>query len=350
MRDPYEVLGLSRSCSPSEVQQAYRKLAKAYHPDRNIGDPDSESKFRDVQDAYDILNDPAKRGRYDTFGPSGFKAEPGFDFSGTMGDIFGRSSFKGRNIQARVEVSLEEIAAGCSKKVSYTRGKSCSSCAGTGAKSHSSCGSCDGKGFKNMRVQLNFNLQMTCAECHGTGKRTSEHCQDCGGSGTCGSESVERDVYVPAGANDGVIRLPGQGEPCKTGKGAPGDLLVHVSVKRHELFQRHEQHLVMDVPCTFVQLCRGFDLEVPTLYGHSVVVRIPQATMPNSQIRVAGKGLPGGKTGLGDMFIIPKLDMPKEISEEYGSLLDKMFELDAKSASKRRNEWSEKIQRYKKGV
>ena len=350
MRDAYEVLGLSRGCSPEDIQSSYRKLVKAYHPDRNIGDPQAETKFREVQEAYDILSDPNKRGRYDTFGKSGFQNPFGdFGFSATMGDIFGRSNIRGRNIQVRLELSLEEIASGCSKRVSYTRRRSCLSCGGMGAKSSAMCHQCNGSGYKQMQVQPNFSLQMFCTDCNGTGRRTSDKCEGCSGSGLDGSESVERDIQIHAGFMDGVVRLPGQGEPCTTGKGVNGDLMVHVSTRKHEIFQRHDQHLVVEMPCTYVQLYRGFDADVPTIYGHTVVVRVPAFTMPNSQIRVAGKGLPGGRNGLGDMFIIPKLDMPRGVPDEYAQVLDSMDRIESANVSKRRQDWFDKVTRYQKG-
>lgn len=350
MRDAYEVLGLSKGCSQDDVQSSYRKLVKMHHPDRNIGDPEADKKFREVQEAYDILSDPNKRGRYDTFGKAGFQsASGGFGFSPTMGDIFGRSTLKGRNIQHRLEITLEEIASGCSKKVPYTRGKSCSACGGTGAKSSSRCASCDGAGVKQVRVEMGFAIQMSCADCGGTGAIASEKCARCSGSALDGTESLEREIQIHAGFMDGVVRLPGHGEPCRGGRGANGDLMVHVATKKHEIFQRHDHHVVVEMPCTYAQLYRGFEAEVPTLYGHSVVVKIPPCTMPNSQIRVAGKGLPGGRVGVGDMFIIPKLDMPKGMPEEYSEVIDRMDRLESENVSKRRQDWNERVTRYKKG-
>ncbi len=345
-KDPYEILGLSRNCSLDDITAAYRKLVKQYHPDRNIGDPDAEKKFKEVQEAYDVLNDPSRKSHFDQFG---FSASGDWtqNFTQTMHDFFSKSSFKGRNIQIKIDVTLEEIAIGCKKKITFNRSKICNDCSGSGSKSIKECHNCNGSGIQFVRIQPNFNLQSACNVCNGSGKITAEMCATCSGSGFQKEQEVANfEVPIPAGSADGMMKIANQGEPSRDKKGSSGDLIVLINLLKHEIFQRHDNHIVIDVPCTFSQLCRGVSLEIPTVYKEKIVTRIPAGTYPNSQIRIAGKGLPGGRNAIGDMYIIPKLDVPKNITEEYNELLNKLSELDEKNTSKRRLDWLEKIKKY----
>jgi molecular chaperone DnaJ len=347
MNDPYQILGLSRNSNSDDIQNAYRKLAKQYHPDRNIGVLDAEKKFRDVQEAYDILNDPRKKSHFDQFGFSGPNNEWSHGFSQTMHDIFGRSTFKGRNIQSKVDVTLEEIAAGCSKTISVTKSKICNTCSGSGSKSIQTCNKCNGSGLQFVKIEPNFNLQTQCATCTGSGKISAESCDVCSGSGfSKEQESAEIQINIAAGAVDGMMKFSGQGEPCREKRGSAGDLIILVNVLKHEIFQRHDNHIIIEIPCTYPQLYKGFEVEVPTVYKEKIVAKIPSGTYPNSQIRIAGKGLPGGKSVLGDMFIIPKLDVPRNMPQEYEDIVAKLTEFEEKHVSKRRQDWIEKTKKY----
>lgn len=348
IKDPYEVLGLSRSASQEEIQGAYRKLAKQHHPDRNLGDADAERKFRDVQESYDVLSDTSKRSQYDKYGFSSFGGQdPWGGFAQTMHDIFGRSNYKGRNIQIKVTATLEEIAAGCSKTVSYTKSRICVSCSGSGSKKTQKCNGCDGSGAKNVKMQGTFTLKTTCHDCNGSGSIVVDKCEACSGSGyNVESDTAEIIVKIPAGSDEGVIKMSGYGEISRERSGFPGDLLIHLSVDKHEIFQRHDKHIVMDVPCTFSQLYFGFEIEVPTVYKEKVLVKVPAGTMPNAQIRIVGKGLPGGRSLIGDMFLIPKLDFFKNFPTDYDSVMRQLADLDAINVSKRRQDWLDKVKRY----
>lgn len=347
-KDPYDVLGLSRASSHDQVQGAYRRLAKQYHPDRNIGDADAERKFRDVQEAYDILSDTSKRAQYDQYGFSAFKGGyPWNGFGQTMHDIFGKSNYKGRNIQVKATATLEEIASGCSKTINYTKSKICESCSGSGSKNSQKCKGCGGSGSKSANVNNMFMFQSTCQDCHGSGSIVIEKCNVCSGSGyQKESDKVVFTVDIPAGSDEGIIKIPGFGEVSRERAGFPGDLLVHLSIDRHEIFQRHDKHIVVDIPCTFSQLYFGFEVEVPTVYSEKIMVKIPAGTMPNTQIRVSGKGLPGGKTLIGDMFLIPKLDVFKNFPAEYENVIKQLADLDAINVSKRRQDWLDKVKKY----
>ena len=347
IKDPYEILGVSKAVGHDELQAAYRKLAKQYHPDRNIGDPDAESKFRDVQEAYDILSDTSQRSKYDQYGFSAFGGQDQWNgFAHTMHDIFGRSNYKGRNIQIKVKATLEEIAAGCSKTVKYAKSKICVSCVGSGSKNSQKCHGCGGTGVRHVTMQGSITLQTACQDCHGLGSIVVEKCDACAGSGyQKDADAVDIVVNVPAGSEEGVIKMPGYGEVSRERAGFPGDLLIHLSVEKHDIFQRHDKHIVIDVPCTFSQLYFGFEVEVPTVYREKIMVKIPAGTMPNAQIRVAGKGFPGGRMLIGDMFLIPKIDVPKNMSAEYENAVRQLANLDATNVSKRRQDWLDKVKR-----
>ena len=346
-KDPYQILGLSRNASSDDIQAAYRKLAKQYHPDRNIGYPEAEAKFREVQEAYDTLNDPRKKSHFDQYGFSGFENQWSHGFTQTMHDMFGKSIFKGRNIQSKIDVTLEEIASGCIKTINITRSKICNICSGSGSKSVKTCSVCNGTGMQFVRVQPNFNLQSQCGTCRGTGKITAEVCESCSGHGySKDQESFEMKINVPAGSTDGMMKFSGQGEPSRESGGFSGDLVIFLNVLKHEIFNKQDNHIILEMPCTYTQLYKGFEVEVPTVYKEKIVVKIPAGTYPNSQIRISGKGLPGGRNNIGDMFIIPKLDVPRNMPQEYEDIILKLAEVENKYSSKRRQDWSIKINKY----
>lgn len=350
-KDPYVVLEISRQATSEEIQKAYRNKAKLYHPDRNIGDPKAEEKFREIQTAYDILNDPLKKSNFDRYGFS--DRNFGHDiFQGFMNDMYGRSVHKGRNIQVKVEITLEEVATGCNKKITFSKSKLCNSCRGSGSLKSDKCKICNGSGMQNLNVQgaAMINFQTPCHGCKGSGKTVLENCEECRGSGYESiNEQATMDVTIPAGSNTGHIRLAEQGDPSRQYGGINGDLLIFVSVLKHELFNRHDNHLVVDVPLSFYELVNGCELDMTNIYKQKIKVKIPKNTMPNSQIRVQRNGLPGGMDGIGDLFLIPKLDLPKNMSDEYYQLMDKIHNLELENPSTRKKEWNRKISKYSQG-
>lgn len=346
-KDPYQILGLSRNASSSDIQAAYRKLAKQYHPDRNIGDTEAQAKFIEVQEAYDTLNDPRSKNHFDQFGFAGSENSWTHGFTQTMHNMWNNSVFKGRNIQAKIDVTLEEIASGCIKTINVNKNKICNHCEGSGAKSIITCNVCNGSGVQFVKIQPNFNLQSACNTCNGSGKISSENCEFCKGSGYDKDfEIFEIKVNIPAGSSDGTIKFAGQGEPCKTKKGMAGDLIVFVNVAKHEIFHRQDNHLIIEVLCSYTQLYKGFEIELPTVYKEKISVKIPAGTYPNSQIRIARKGLTGGRGGIGDMFIIPKLDVPRNMPDEYNVVIDNLETIENKHISRRRQDWQTKISKY----
>jgi len=340
--DPYSVLGISRNASAEEIQKAYRAKAKQFHPDRNIGDSQAEEKFREVQEAYDAITNPKNN--------HGNPFVHGFDpFSGFMHDIFGNTIHKGRNLQAKVQLTLEEVSTGCTKQVKIQRNKICTSCNGSGSLKSDKCNYCDGSGVQHVRMQGSniLNFQTPCQACKGSGKITVEVCTPCKGSGYENlQEDITLDIPFPAGISTGQMRIHEKGDPCKYSGGVQGDLILFVQVLNHELYQRHDNHLIIDMPCTFFQLLNGFTVDVPTIYKQKVSVKIPKNTLPNTHIRIQRQGLPGGIDGMGDMFIIPRLDFPKNMPTEYYDLLEKANQIELQNTSIRRKEWERKVSKY----
>lgn len=270
----YEVLSIKREASEKEIATAYRKLALKYHPDTNPGDPDSMEKFKEAAEAYEVLADAEKRARYDRFGHAGGEqfgsqfqdADDIMDaFGSIFGDLFGGGGRRGKrarqgaNLRADVKLTLEEAAKGVSKTVEFARSKACETCKATGSKPGSSkttCRYCAGHGQVVQSAGF-VRVQTTCPQCRGVGSVITEPCTDCRGNGYV-QERTKLDVAIPAGIDDGCVRIPGQGEPSPEG-GPPGDLFCFISVKKHKLFERDGVHLILRMPITFSQSARCDD-------------------------------------------------------------------------------------------
>ena len=290
-RDYYEVLGLSRTCSTKEISSAYRKLAIKYHPDSNRDDPDAVEKFKQAAEAYEVLSDSEKRARYDQFGHAGVSGDHHqftdvedifeafgdiFGGGGIFGDLFGggrraggRRVRRGADVRCRVELTLEEAARGATKTVHFQRSKACETCHGSGAKAGSqqeTCRRCGGRGSIVQSTGI-LRVQTTCPTCRGAGRMVTDPCGDCRGNGFVKS-SVELEVPIPAGVDDGTrVRLGGQGEPSPDG-GPPGDCYCFVSERPHNLFERDGLHLILRLPISYCQATLGATVQVPTLDGH----------------------------------------------------------------------------------
>ena len=321
-RDYYEVLGVSREATEDEIKKAYRKLARKYHPDVNKEDKDAAEKFKEINEAYEVLKDPEKRARYDQFGHAGV-GQGGFDagdfggFGGFGGfgdfgsdifddifDIFGgsfgrsrrRGPTRGADIRYDLEITLEEAAFGAEKEVEIFRMESCKNCNGTGAKPGTmpkTCPSCGGSG-QVRRVQnlgpMQFTNVTTCTNCGGRGTIIEEPCPKCHGRG---QSKVGRKIKikVPAGVDTGSqLRMSGEGEPGELG-GPPGDLYVVIRVKPHKLFVRQGDDLIYQAPISFVQATLGDEIDVPTL-EEKVKLKIPEGTQPGTRFRLRSKGIP----------------------------------------------------------
>ncbi|MCR5624196.1 MAG: molecular chaperone DnaJ [Lachnospiraceae bacterium] len=352
-RDYYEVLGVSKDASESEIKSAYRKLAKKYHPDMNPGDKEAEAKFKEASEAYAILSDEDKRHQYDQFGHAAFEGGAGgggFDFdSFDMGDIFGdlfgsffgggggrsrsggNGPMRGQNVRVSVRVTFEEACFGTDKEITVNLKEECKSCHGTGAKPGTSpvtCEKCGGKGQVVMTQQSLFgmvrNIQ-TCPDCHGTGKIIKERCPDCNGSGYTSSRK-KISVTIPAGIDDGQsIRIRDKGEPGING-GPRGDLFVEVSVLRHPKFQRQGTDIYSTVPITFGQAALGGDIRIQTIDGE-VIQKIKAGTQTDSRIRLRGKGVPSLRNSQlrGDHYVTLVVQVPTKMNADQK---DKLIEFD----------------------
>lgn len=347
-RDYYEVLGVGKNASDSELKSAYRKLAKKYHPDTNPGDKEAEVKFKEASEAYAVLSDPEKRRQYDQFGHAAFDGGAGgaggFDFSGMdMGDIFGdifgdffgggrsrsRSNgpMKGQNIRTSVRISFQEACFGVDKEIDIVLKDECASCHGTGAKAGTSpqtCPKCGGKGQVVFTQQSLFgvvrNVQ-SCPDCHGTGKIIKERCPDCSGSGYI-SKKKNISVSIPAGIDNGqCVRIRDKGEPGVNG-GGRGDLLVEVVVGKDPLFMRQDRDIYSTVPITYTKAALGGDIHVKTIDGE-VIYTVKPGTQTDTRVRLRGKGVPSlrNKQVRGDHYVTLVVQVPTKLSHEQKEAL-----------------------------
>ena len=349
-RDYYEVLGVSKTASDSEIKSAYRKLAKKYHPDMNPGDKEAEAKFKEASEAYAILSDADKRRQYDQFGHAAFDGGAGggaggFDFNGfDMGDIFGdifgdffggggrsRSAnngpMKGQNVRVSVHLTFEEACFGTEKEIELNIKEDCAKCHGTGAKPGTqpeTCSKCGGKGQVVFTQQSLFgvvrNVQ-ACPDCHGTGKIIKDRCPDCGGSGYI-SRRKKISVSIPAGIDNGQsIRIRDKGEPGING-GPRGDLLGQVIVGRHPIFQRQDYDIYSTAPITFAQAALGAEVRIKTIDG-DVMYTVKPGTQTDTRVRLRGKGVPTtrNKQVRGDHYVTLVVQVPTKMNAEQKELL-----------------------------
>jgi molecular chaperone DnaJ len=350
-RDYYEVLEVSKTCSDAELKSAYRKLAMRYHPDRNPGDKFAEERFKEAAEAYAVLADPEKRGRYDRFGHAGVGgaagAGAGFDPSvftefGDLGDILG-SMFgfgdifgarrrggpqRGADLRYDLEISFEEAARGSETTIQIPRQEQCAACKGSGAAPGSSpttCPQCRGQG--QVRFQQGFfTMARTCPQCRGMGSIISKPCKTCHGAGRTAEERKIK-VKIPAGIDTGQqLRLQGEGEAGALG-GPPGHLYVVVHVQEHAFFKRDGVNLYCEIPVNFTTLALGGEIVVPTLDGDETTA-VPEGTQTGTTFKLRGKGLPDvGGRGRGDLFATVQAQTPRKLNKEQRKLLQQLADV-----------------------
>ena len=345
-RDYYEVLGVNKNASSAELKKAYRRLAMKYHPDRNAGDTsnDTEAKFKEAKEAFEILNDDQKRAAYDQFGHAGVDASMGGgpggfhggngSFSDIFGDVFsdifgggrggpgGSRVNRGSDLRYNLEMSLEDAVNGKDVKIRVPTFVTCTTCNGSGAKKGSSpqtCGTCHGQGQVRMQQGF-FSVQQTCPSCHGKGTVIKDPCGTCHGQGRV-QEHKTLSVKIPAGVDTGDrIRLAGEGEAGENG-GPPGDLYVQVNVKQHDIFTREGEHLFCEVPIAFTVAALGGEMQVPTLNG-KVMLKIPEGTQTGKMFRMRGKGVkPIRGTTPGDLLCRVVVETPVSLTEKQKDIL-----------------------------
>ena len=343
--DYYELLGVSRTASDSDLKAAFRKLAMKHHPDKNPGDAAAEAKFKELNEAYQTLSDPQKRAAYDRFGHAAFEnggmgGGPGFgnDFASSMADIFedlfgdlsgrrgGRRADgreRGSDLRYNLEITLEEAYKGKTATLKVPTSITCDACAGSGAKPGSkpkTCSTCGGQG----RVRASqgfFSIERTCPSCGGRGETIDDPCRSCGGAGRVTRERT-LSVNVPAGVEDGTrIRLAGEGEAGLRG-GPSGDLYIFLAIKPHPFLQRDGADLFCRVPVSMVTASLGGDLTVPVLDGQEVAVKVPEGTQTGKQIRLRGRGMPVLRAREhGDLYIQIVVETPQQLSPRQKELL-----------------------------
>jgi molecular chaperone DnaJ len=342
-KDYYEILGVKRDASQEEIKKAYRKLARKYHPDLNPGDKGAEQKFKELNEAYEVVGDPKKRAGYDQFGRSPYEGGPGFEgfrtydfgdaFDFGLGDIFsdvigrrGRpETLRGPDIVIGIELSIEEAFSGVTKTITFNKESACPNCNGTGAQSSVVCDVCKGTG--SMKTSKGFfRMSQPCQSCGGTGRKITKLCPACGGRGKIlKTETVK--AKIPAGVDTGSrVRLRGLGGAGARG-GPAGDLHIEISVRPHRLFKRKGDDLYLDLPVTFMEATVGAKIEVPTIDG-TAVMTLPPGTQGGQRFKLSGKGFPSPKTGVkGNQYVSIKIVVPKNVTNRAKEALKEIESL-----------------------
>jgi len=366
-RDYYEVLGVPKNASADDIKKAYRKMAKECHPDLHPNDKQAEERFKELNEANEVLSDPEKRARYDQFGFDGPQAGGfdtggmgGFDFGGFggMGDIFDQlfgggmggartrnAPTQGNDLRYDLRITFEEAAFGCEKSFEFTRNENCDSCHGTGAKPGTqpkTCPTCKGTG--QVRMQGGFMVTVrTCQTCGGSGKVITDKCPACAGTGRQRKRRTAS-VKVPAGIDNGqTIVMGGQGEPGRNG-GPNGDLYIQITVKPHRLFRREGTNLHLDMPISFTQAALGADIEVPTLGGGKTTFHIPEGTQNDAEFRIKGQGVQQLRGSYrGDLILHIRVEVPKRLNDKQKDLLRQFEQITSGKEYEGRKSFLEKM-------
>lgn len=374
--DYYSILGISRGADESELKKAYRKLAMKYHPDRNPDDKEAEKKFKEINEAYDVLKDEQKRAAYDRYGHDAFQngmsgggagagsaGMGGFDFADIFDDLFGgfggarggatgtsgaSGAARGSDLRYNLDVTLEDAFKGKQQTVTITTSVSCDACDGSGAEKGSeaeNCPTCQGMG--KVRVQQGFfTIERSCHTCQGAGKIIKNPCKSCAGTGKTRKER-SLNVSIPAGVEDGTrIRLSGEGEAGFRG-GPNGDLYIFISVKPHKIFRREGANIYCKVPLKFTTAALGGSIEVPTIEGGRVKVNVPQGTQTGHQFRLKGKGMSVLRgSSRGDMYIEVQVETPVKLDKKQKDLLQEFDKSAGKESSPESESFFSKVKEF----
>jgi len=376
-KDYYSLLGVSKGASAEELKKSYRKLAMQHHPDKNPGDLESEQKFKEISEAYEVLSDEQKRAAYDRFGHSAFEqggggrpggAGGGFggfggSSAGGFGDVFGdifeefmgggsrggpRVNTRGADLRYNYSVTLEEAYEGKKTKIKFRASSPCDDCSCSGSKSKSGpdrCRTCGGSG--RVRAQQGFfTLERTCHSCNGVGQFIKDPCKSCNGEGRVNKEK-NLAVHIPAGVEDGTrIRLANEGEAGIRG-GLPGDLYIFVSVKEHQFFVREGANLHFKMPIKFTTAVLGGTIDVPTIEGNVAKVTIPEGTQTGSQFRLKDKGMCKMQSKIrGDMYVHVTLETPVKLTKKQRELMQEFDDSYIKGTSPESESFFKKVKDF----
>lgn len=371
--DYYTSLGLAKNASDDEIKKAYRKLAMKYHPDRNPDSKESEEKFKEIKEAYEVLSDEQKRAAYDRYGHAGVDQSAGgaggfsggFEggFSDIFEEIFGRSGqrgggagpqvYRGADLRYALEITLEEAARGVTKTIRIPVNEECGTCHGSGAKPGTqpkTCTTCGGAG--QVRIQQGFfSIQQTCPKCHGSGRMITDPCGDCRGAGRIKKQKT-LEVVIPAGIYEGVrLRQTGLGEPGVNG-GPQGDLHVEIHIRPHSMFERNENDLHCEMPISFTTAALGGEVDIPTLEGHATL-KVPPETQTGKVLRLRGKGIKSMRgNNYGDLMCHVVVETPVNLTERQRELLQEFDTINKGNADKqnpRAKGWMDKVRNFFSG-
>ena len=373
-RDYYEVLGVQKSASADEIKRAYRKLAKQYHPDMNPGDATAEQKFKEVNEAYDVLSDDDKRSKYDQYGHAAFDPSMGggsgfggfggfggadFDFGDIFSSFFGggggsssrnrNAPVRGEDVATRITITFDEAVFGCKKEVSFSRIEGCPDCGSTGAAKGTTadtCQTCRGTGSVTVQQQTMLGYMQTqraCQNCRGTGKIIKTPCKNCNGKGFI-KINKKLEVTIPAGIDSMQrIILRGQGSAGRNG-GSAGDLIIEVRVKEHKIFTRSGNNIYCEIPISFSEAALGAEIDIPTLGEKTEKYTIPEGTQTGTTFTLKGKGIPDVNTKRkGDLIITVTVETPKNLTSEQKKLLEKFSETLGESNTGKRQSFFKKL-------